>query len=92
MLNISGEIIHVYPEKTGIGKKGKWIKEQLVVRIDQSKYHNKLGIWVWNYNIGKFKVGDIISADISVEGLEFNGKYITEITAYKVSKLMGSDS
>ena len=92
MINISGKIIHVYPVKSGIGKTGKWMKEQIIIKLDQSKYQNKVGIWLWNFNIGKFKVGDVINANVSLEGFEIEGKYITTITAYKICKMNGFDS
>ena len=91
-MEISGKVVSVLPEQTGKGKNGDWRKGEFILESN-SKYPKKVCISVWGEKIDQFNVkeGQTITASIEVESREYNGRWYTDVKAWKVEKQNGSD-
>ena len=85
MMEISGKVISLLPEQTGKGKNGVWRKRDFILETN-AKYPKKVCISVWGEKIDQFnlKEGQIITASIEVESREYNGKWYTDVKAWKI--------
>lgn len=84
-MELKGTIKKVLPLQTGDGKNGVWKKQEYI--IEYGDEYPKLicfGIWGDNVEKHKLKVGDSVTISFDIESKEFNGKYYTNITAWKV--------
>lgn len=84
-MEISGKLIQFLAVQTGQGKNGPWKKQEFVMETGDT-YPKKICIAVWGEKIDmtKFKIGDTITASFDVESREYNGKWYTDVKAWKV--------
>jgi len=74
------------PLQSGQGKNGPWKKQDYILEIPSEKFPKKVCITLWGDNIDKFNLreGNNVTASIDVESREFNGKWYTDVKAWKV--------
>ena len=86
-MDISGKIIHTLEEQTGEGKNGQWRKRDYVLETS-GEYPKKVCFTLWGDRIDQFKLqeGDEVKADIEIESREYNGKWYTNVKAWKIEK------
>jgi hypothetical protein len=84
-LNITGSVADILPEQSGEGKNGQWRKQEFILETD-GDYPKKVCIIQWGDNVEKFGLtkGERITAHVDVQSREFNGKWYTDVKAWKV--------
>jgi hypothetical protein len=91
-MDITGKIIQFLQVQTGQGKNGTWKKQEFILETGDT-YPKKVCIAVWGDKIdmGSFKAGDMVDVSFDVESREFNGRWYTDVKAWKmVSKKGGA--
>ena len=91
-MEISGKIIEVLPIKSGQSANGTWRKQEYVLETE-GQYPRKVCFMAWGDKIDQFEIkhGEHISAAIDLESREYNGRWYTDVKAWKVTRA-GSDS
>lgn len=85
-MDISGRLVQVLQEQGGEGKNGKWAKCDFVIET-QEKYPKKVCITAWNDLIGTIKALPIdseLKVSFDISSREYNGKWYTDVKAWKV--------
>ncbi len=86
-LDIIGKIIQVMPETNGQSKAGKpWSKQEFVIET-MEQYPRKVCMSVMNdkvQELKKFAAGHEIKASLNIESREYNGRWYTDIRAWKI--------
>ncbi len=92
-MDINGKIIQLLGVQTGQGKNGTWKKQEFILETGDT-YPKKVCIAVWGDKIdmSKFRIGDPIQVSFDVESREFNGRWYTDVKAWKVVGQGNSDS
>jgi len=87
-MEIKGKIISVLPTAEGTGKNGTWRKQLFVIET-QEQYAKKVCIMLWGNNIDKFNIkeGETVNVGFDMESREFNGKWYTDVKAWKIDRL-----
>ena len=85
-MDISGKIIQLLPAQTGNGKNGQWKKQEFILETGDT-YPKKVCIAVWGdkIDLASFKIGDALDVSFDVESREYNGKWYTDVKAWKVN-------
>ena len=91
-MEISGKIIELLPEKSGQSANGEWRKQEFILETG-AQYPKKVCFMVWGDKIDDFKIqqGENLSVSIDIESREYNGRWYTDVKAWKVSR-HGSDA
>ena len=91
-MEISGKIIELLPEKSGESANGGWRKQEFILETE-AQYPKKICFMVWGDKIDEFKIrqGENLEDSIDVESREYNGRWYTDVKAWKVSR-HGSDA
>ena len=86
-MEISGKIIQLLQVQTGQGKNGTWKKQDFILETGD-QYPKKVCIAVWGDKIdmNSFKIGDMVEASFDVESREYNGRWYTDVKAWKLQK------
>ncbi len=86
-MEISGKVLSILPLQSGEGRNGQWKKQDFIVETDGT-YPKKVCVSVWGDKIDQFALneGETITASINLESREFNGKWYTDVKAWKVEK------
>ncbi len=90
-LEITGKLVQVMPEQTGQGQNGPWTKQNFVIET-QDQFPKKVCIVCWNDKaeiLKQLKPGDELKVAINIESREYNGKWYTDVKAWKVEPVSG---
>jgi hypothetical protein len=84
-MQITAKLVHILPLQKGAGKNGEWKKQDIVVETD-GQYPKKVCISIWGDKIeeSKLKVNNMLTIDFDVESREYNGKWYTDVKAWKI--------
>lgn len=88
-MEITGKIIVSIPEVGGTSSKGNaWRKKEYVLEtLDQ--YPKRICFQLFNDRINQFPlvVGQMAKVSIDIDSREYNGRWYTQVSAYKVESL-----
>ena len=86
-MEITGKITRVFEVVTGNGKKGMWSKQSFVIE-QPGQYPKPVCVDLWGEDlITKYDlvVGLTVTAHINLESREYNGRWFTDVKAWKVT-------
>ena len=86
-MEINGTIIELLPEKSGETARGTWRKQEYILETSE-QYPKKICFMVWSDKIDELaiKLGENLAVSIDIESREYNGRWYTDIKAWKVSR------
>jgi hypothetical protein len=92
-MEIKGKLIQLLPLQTGEGKNGPWKKQDIIVE-QQGQIPKKACVSIWGdkINIGQWPIGTSLTLQIDVESREFNGRWYTDLKAWKIEAAGASPS
>lgn len=85
-MNIITKLIEILPLQTGISKNGQWRKQDIIVETD-GQYPKKICISIWGDKINEKQliIGNNLDIYFELESREFNGKWYTDVKAWKIN-------
>ena len=86
-LEISGKIIEILEVKSGKSANGEWRKQEYVLETE-AEYPKKVCFMAWGDKIDQFNIqqGETVAVSIDLESREYNGRWYTDVKAWKVSR------
>ncbi len=87
-LEIEGKLIQILPEQTGSGQRGNWIKQDFVLETSE-QYPKKICFSAWGDKTDALKQmvpGETVIVSFNPESREYNGKWYTDLRAWKIVK------
>ncbi len=87
MLELEGKIVQIMDPVTGEGRNGPWRKQEFVIETP-GEYPKKVCLVVWGdkINLNEFQVGESIKAGIDIASREYNGRWYTDIKAWRIDR------
>lgn len=92
-MQLTAKLIQLLPLQTGTGKNGQWKKQDIIVETEAT-YPKKICVSIWGDKIdaSQLQPGNLLKIDFDVESREFNGRWYTDIKAWKIETAVGSQS
>jgi hypothetical protein len=91
-LDITGKIIQIMPATKGVSKAGKeWTKQEFVLET-MDQFPRKVMMSVMGDKVSelsKYSVGNEVKASLNIESREWNGKWYTDVRAWKIEGSQG---
>lgn len=86
-MEIRGKVIECLPLKSGQSAKGEWQKQEYILET-ANEYPKKICFMAWGDKIDQFgiKQGETITASIDLESREYNGRWYTDVKAWRISR------
>ena len=86
-MEITGKIVEILEEQSGQSAKGGWRKQQYILETE-GQYPKKVCFMAWGDKIDDFQIknNDQVEVSIDIESREFNGRWYTDVKAWKVAK------
>ena len=84
-MEIIGKVVRLGNLTEGQSARGPWRKQELIIETDE-QYPRTVCIICWTNQVDeiqKFAPGQMIKAQISIESREFNGRWYTDVRAYR---------
>ena len=91
-MELTGKIIELLPEQSGESAHGAWRKRQYILETE-GQYPKKVCFMAWGDKIDEFnlQVGETVNVSINLESREFNGRWYTDVKAWKVERGTASE-
>ncbi|TVP45062.1 MAG: DUF3127 domain-containing protein [Gemmatimonadales bacterium] len=91
-LQITGKVTQILPEQSGESRNGPWRKQEFIIETE-GKYPKQICVVQWGDNIDQFGIteGETISAHIDLQSREHNGRWYTDVKAWRVERPQGQD-
>ena len=85
-MNIIGKITELLPLQTGMSKNGQWRKQDIIIETE-GQYPKKVCVSIWGDKINESQlvIGNHLDISFELESREFNGKWYTDVKAWKIS-------
>lgn len=86
-MEIKGKIISILPLASGTSAKGTWKKQEYILQTTE-QYPKKICFVVWGDKIDEYALNtnDSVEVSIDIESREYNGRWYTDVKAWKVVK------
>ena len=84
-MEIVGKVVQLGTLTEGNSPRGPWKKQELIVETVE-QYPKKVCVICWNERVNEansFFVGQTLKIQISIESREFNGKWYTDVRAFR---------
>lgn len=89
-MEIQGKIAQILPLASGVGQaSGKaWSKQEYILETLDSQYPKKICFNLWGDKIQQFdlKEGEEVTVQIDIESREYNGRWYTDVRAWRVDR------
>ena len=84
-MQINTKLISLLPLQTGEGKNGPWKKQDIIVETE-GEYPKKICISIWGDKIdeSQLQIGNMLNVNFDIESREYNGRWYTDVKAWKV--------
>lgn len=84
-MQLTAKLIQVLPLQTGAGKNGQWKKQDIIVETEAT-YPKKICVSLWGDKIdaSQLQTGNQLKIDFDVESREYNGRWYTDVKAWKI--------
>src|SRR6478609_6054742 len=86
-MEITGTVVSLLPLQTGQGKNGVWKKQEFIMETP-GQFPKKVCLSLWGEKVdeNRLNVGEKITASINIESREYNGRWYTDVRAWKIAK------
>ena len=86
-MEIKGKIVELLPLKSGQSANGEWRKQEYILETD-SNYPKKICFMAWGDKIDQFNIkqDETVKVSVDLESREYNGRWYTDVKAWKVFK------
>lgn len=86
-MELNGKITELLPEEKGTSARGAWRKQEYILETE-GEYPKKVCFMAWGDNIDAFAVkeGEKLVVSIDLESREYNGRWYTDVKAWRVSR------
>lgn len=93
-MQLTAKLVQMLPLQTGQGKNGPWKKQDIIVETIGSQYPKKVCISIWGDKIDAsvLQEGATLNISFDVESREYNGRWYTDIKAWKIDSAQGGGS
>lgn len=84
-MQLTAKLVQLLPLQTGTGKNGQWKKQDIIVETEGT-YPKKVCISIWGdkINEAQLQTGAQLSISFDVESREYNGRWYTDVKAWKI--------
>jgi len=87
-MDFEGLIYRVLPVVKGTSARGEWSKQEVILELP-GEFSRKLCVTFWGdktRELEGIKEGEVIAISANVESKEFNGRWFTEVRAWRLSR------
>ncbi len=91
-MEIKGKLQIILAVTEGTGKNGPWKKQDFVIETFDN-FPKKICMNVWQDKVDelkKYKIGDVITCSLDISSREYNGRWYTDIRAWRIQAGEGS--
>ncbi len=93
-MEIEGTLIQKLAVQSGKSARGDWAKQEFVIEYQEGNFPTKACFSVWGADkvkeLEQFQIGDKIRLAFNISSREYNGKWYTDLRAWRISQAAGA--
>lgn len=84
-MQLLAKLIQILPYKSGTGINGDWKKQDIIVETE-GQFPKKIcfSTKADKISLNQFQVGNLLKIDFDIESREYNGRWYTDLKAWKI--------
>jgi len=90
-MELEGRINRKLNVQTGTSARGAWSKQEFVLEYQEGNFPSQVCMNVWGDDKGKeldrYQVGDRVKVSFNLSSREYNGRWYTDIRAWRIEPL-----
>jgi hypothetical protein len=90
-MDFEGLVYKVLPQVKGSGARGEWVKQEVILDLP-GEFSRKLCVAFWGdkaQEAANLKENETVVVSANVESREYNGRWFTEVRAWRISRKSG---
>jgi len=87
-MDFEGVVYRILPAVKGTSARGEWTKQEVILELP-GEFSRKLCVSFWGDKTRELegvKEGEVLTLSANVESKEFNGRWFTEVRAWRLSR------
>ena len=92
-LELEGRIARKLNVQTGTSARGAWSKQEFIFEYQEGNYPSQICMNVWGEDkvreLDKYQVGDKVKIAFNLSSREFNGRWYTDVRAWRIEPAAG---
>jgi hypothetical protein len=88
-MQITGTLVQKLEKINGKSQNGEWQKQEFIISVGD-KYPKNVCLSTWNDkcdDLENIQIGDNVTAELEISSREYNGKWYTEVKAWKFQNI-----
>ena len=92
-MNFTATLREILPLQEGQGANGPWKKQDIIVETHE-QFPKKVCISIWGDRLQgvELVIGQPYTIDINLESREYNGKWYTDVKAWRIATMVGGQT
>lgn len=93
-MEFEGVVWRVLPQIKGTSARGEWVKQEVVFELP-GEFNRKICVGFWGDkadDAATLKPGETIAVSANVESREYNGRWYTEVRAWRINRKSTAES
>ncbi|MFI3292333.1 MAG: DUF3127 domain-containing protein [Rikenellaceae bacterium] len=85
-MEFEGTVFQILPAASGTSARGEWQRQEVVFEMQDGSYARKVAVTFFNKpnDVAALKVGAAYVVSFNIESREYQGRYYTNVTAWRV--------
>ncbi|MFI3278452.1 MAG: DUF3127 domain-containing protein [Rikenellaceae bacterium] len=85
-MEFEGTVFQILPPASGTSARGEWQRQEVIFEMQDGAYARKVAVTFFNKpaDVASLKIGGTYTVSFNVESREYNGRWYTNITAWRV--------
>ncbi len=85
-MEFEGTVFQILPAASGTSARGDWQRQEVIFEMQDGAYARKVAVSFFNKpnDVAILKVGATYTVSFNIESREYNGRYYTNVTAWRV--------
>ena len=87
-MDFEGTVLTVLPVVKGTNARGEWIKQEVIFE-QPGEFNRKICVGFWGdkaAEAGTLHPGEVVNISANVESREFNGRWYTDVRAWRMTR------
>lgn len=88
-MELTGRLLQKLAVQSGTSARGQWDKQEFVIEYQDGNFPTKACFSVWGQDkvqdLERFQINDEIKVEFNVSSREYNGKWYTDLRAWRIS-------
>ncbi len=85
-MEIQGTVFRILPATSGVSARGEWHRQDVIFEVPDGAYSRKVCVTFFNkqQEVSQIVEGQQYNVSINIESREFNGRWYTDIRAWRL--------